>query len=213
MALNVGPDFKQRWLQVPEAVRQAYLEDFKRISDLLKPETSLDDWIAHDDEQQQYSLDKIATAYAELKAHLIQEAKIRHQRILEQKLAQKRAEQAAYAAQLQQDEVIKFAKETEKLTQLRQNLDQEICQYTARYQQNPEQTTTANQATQLLSQAEIQTQRENLKIRLELEADTLIEQAVTIFRAKLHSAAQEEIEYILKSADQIIDTSNENHQS
>ncbi|MFW1886642.1 hypothetical protein ACG9X8_20295, partial [Acinetobacter nosocomialis] len=39
---------------------------------------------------------------------------------------------------------------------------------------------------------------ESLRIRLELDAENLIEQSVTAFRAKLNSAAQEEIEYILK---------------
>jgi len=37
-------------------------------------------------------------------------------------------------------------------------------------------------------------------LRLELEAETQIEQAVTVFRARLHAAAQEEIDYILKNS-------------
>ncbi|HFF5136832.1 TPA: hypothetical protein ACGDMP_002861, partial [Acinetobacter baumannii] len=41
---------------------------------------------------------------------------------------------------------------------------------------------------------------ESVRVRLELEAESLIEQAVTVFRAKLHAAAQEEIEYILKNS-------------
>jgi len=42
---------------------------------------------------------------------------------------------------------------------------------------------------------------QSVRLRLELEAETLIEQAVTVFRAKLHQASQEEIDYILKNAD------------
>ncbi len=41
MALNVGPDFKQRWLNVPDAVRQAFIDDLSRVCDVLKPETGL----------------------------------------------------------------------------------------------------------------------------------------------------------------------------
>lgn len=200
MALNVGPDFKQRWLKAPEAVRQAYLDDLQRIYDVLKPETSLDDWIAYDEKQQQYSLEKIDVAYAELKAQLIEEAKIRHQKALEKKLADKRAEQEAYAAQLQKDEELKFAKETERLAQLRQNLDQEIHQYASRYTRNPEKIESHFNKAALTANLDIHSDLENLKIRLELEADLLIDQAITVLRAKLHAAAQEEIEYILKNS-------------
>lgn len=41
MALNVGQDFKKRWLNAPEAVRQTYQEDLARICDLLLPQTSI----------------------------------------------------------------------------------------------------------------------------------------------------------------------------
>lgn len=39
-----------------------------------------------------------------------------------------------------------------------------------------------------------------MRVRLELEAESMIEQAVTVFRAKLHAIAQDEIEYILKNS-------------
>ena len=48
VALNVGQDFKQRWLEAPEAVRQAYLDDLHRIFDILKPEVQLQAWIERD---------------------------------------------------------------------------------------------------------------------------------------------------------------------
>ena len=35
------PDFKQRWLNVPDAVRQAFIDDLSRVCDVLKPETGL----------------------------------------------------------------------------------------------------------------------------------------------------------------------------
>mgnify|MGYP006878622630 FL=1 len=37
-----------------------------------------------------------------------------------------------------------------------------------------------------------------MRVRLELEAETRIEEAVQQFRSQLQAAAQEEIEYILK---------------
>ena len=70
VALNVGQDFKQRWLEAPEAVRQAYLDDLHRIFDILKPEVQLQAWIERDKQEQQKSLQKIDVAYAELKAKL-----------------------------------------------------------------------------------------------------------------------------------------------
>ena len=46
MALNVGQDFKKRWLDTPEAVRQTFVDDLNRICDLLSPVTvSLTGWI------------------------------------------------------------------------------------------------------------------------------------------------------------------------
>ena len=201
MALNVGPDFKQRWLEAPEAVRQAYLDDLQRICDVLKPETLLDKWVVDDQQKQQKSLEKIDDAYAELKARLIEEAKIRHQEALERKLKQKRAEQEAYAKQLLIDEERRFAAETLKLEKLRYTVDHEIRQYASRYTKNPN--SVGYYLTQTLNRPEHEVidQIDSLKIRLELEADTLIEQAVTIFRAKLHTATKEEIEYLLQNLD------------
>ena len=45
MALNVGQDFKKRWLNTPETVRQTYQEDLARICDLLLPQTQIQTWI------------------------------------------------------------------------------------------------------------------------------------------------------------------------
>src|SRR5690606_11804909 len=96
VALNVGPDFKQRWLNVPEAVRQTFIDDLARICDVLQPETSLQEWLQHDQQQQQESERKVEAAYAQRKAELIEEARIRKQKALEKALADKRAEEQAY---------------------------------------------------------------------------------------------------------------------
>ena len=82
MALNVG-DFKQRWLNVPEAVRQTFIDDLSRICDILKPETSLEEWQSREQRLQQESERKIEAAYAQRKAELIEEARIRKQLALE----------------------------------------------------------------------------------------------------------------------------------
>ena len=201
MTLNVGSDFKQRWLTAPQAVRQTFMDDLHRICEVLQPETQLHHWIAEDQRAQQQSHEKIEQAYAELKARLIEEARQRRQLALEKKLEQQRAEQAAYAAQLQQDEVQRFAEQTQALELMRQSLDQEISNYTARYEQNPElPTVTFNQAVTAVSDDKIASELESVRLRLELEAETQIEQAVTVFRARLHAAAQEEIDYILKNS-------------
>lgn len=201
MTLNVGSDFKQRWLTAPQAVRQTFMDDLHRICEVLQPETQLHHWIAEDQRAQQQSHEKIEQAYAELKARLIEEARQRRQLALEKKLEQQRAEQAAYAAQLQQDEVQRFAEQTQALELMRQSLDQEISNYTARYEQNPELPgVTFNQAVTAVSDDKITSELESVRLRLELEAETQIEQAVTVFRARLHAAAQEEIDYILKNS-------------
>ena len=201
MTLNVGSDFKQRWLTAPQAVRQTFMDDLHRICEVLQPETQLHHWIAEDQRAQQQSHEKIEQAYAELKARLIEEARQRRQLALEKKLEQQRAEQAAYAAQLQQDEAQRFAEQTQALELMRQSLDQEISNYTARYEQNPELPgVTFNQAVTAVSDDKIASELESVRLRLELEAETQIEQAVTIFRARLHAAAQEEIDYILKNS-------------
>ncbi|WP_168460952.1 hypothetical protein [Acinetobacter sp. A1] len=201
MTLNVGSDFKQRWLTAPQAVRQTFMDDLYRICEVLQPETNLQNWIAQDQRAQQRSQSTIEQAYADLKARLIEEARQRRQLALEKKLEQQRAEQAAYAAQLQQDEAQRFAEQTQTLAIMRQSLDHEISTYTARYQKNPEfPALSFNKAALSVSDDQILSELESVRLRLELEAETQIEQAVTIFRARLHAAAQEEIDYILKNS-------------
>ena len=68
MALNVGRDFKQRWLNVPEAVRQTFIDDLGRICDVLQPDSNVQQWLEHDQKRQALSFERIETAYAERKA-------------------------------------------------------------------------------------------------------------------------------------------------
>lgn len=202
MALNVGQDFKKRWLNTPEAVRQTYQEDLARICDLLLPQTLIQTWVHHDEQAQRHSAQRIEKAYADLKAELIEQARIRKQLALEKALEEKRAAEAAYAAQLQADEERQFEQQTEHLAALRHHIDQEIADQTERYQVNPEQPSIdyAHVQHMVIKDEQIQSELESVRVRLELEAESMIEQAVTVFRAKLHAIAQDEIEYILKNS-------------
>ncbi|MBE9399930.1 hypothetical protein IQR32_00920 [Acinetobacter albensis] len=202
MALNVGQDFKQRWLNVPDAVRQTFIDDLYRVCNVLKPETNTQKWLEKDELAQKQSFEKMETAYAERKAQLIEDARLRRQHALEQSLANKRAAQKAFAESLQQDEVRQFIEQTQTLNFIRQNLERETQTYTARYHKNPE-GSALNFAKGILSiqDNQILSELESVRLRLELEAETLIEQAVTVFRAKLHQASQEEIQYILEHSD------------
>ncbi|MEN4984155.1 cell division protein BlhA [Acinetobacter modestus] len=202
MALNVGQDFKKRWLNTPETVRQTYQEDLARICDLLLPQTQIQTWIQLEEKAQLRSQQRIDQAYAHLKAELIEQARVRKQLALEKALAEKRAAQAAYAAQLQADELNQFEQQTENLVALRQHIDQEIAQQTERYQANPEQPSIDYAQAQRvrIDDQQILSELESVRVRLELEAENLIEQAVTVFRAKLHALAQDEIDYILKNS-------------
>ena len=203
MALNVGQDFKKRWLNTPETVRQTYQEDLARICDLLSPQTQIQTWVHHEEKAQLRSQQRIDQAYANLKAELIEQARIRKQLALEKALEEKRTAEAAYAAQLQADELNQFEQQTENLVALRHHIDQEMAQQTERYQANPEQPSidyAQGQRVQIDDQ-QIRSELESVRVRLELEAESLIEQAVTVFRAKLHALAQDEIDYILKNSE------------
>ena len=83
MVLNVGQDFKKRWLNTPEAVRQTFIDDLNRICDLLNPVTDVSNWLNNDQRHQQIAQLKIEQAYADVKAQLIEDARVRKQQALE----------------------------------------------------------------------------------------------------------------------------------
>lgn len=194
MALNVGPDFKQRWLNVPEAVRQTFIDDLARICDVLQPEISLQEWLAHDQQLQKESERKIEEAYAQRKAELIEEARIRKQQALEKALADKRAQEQAYIEQMKLDEERKYAEQTRTLELLRDSLNAEVLNYAARFEQNR----ILNSAQIKIDDTEILSELESTRLRLELEAETAIEETLVQLRNRLRAAAREEIDYILQ---------------
>ena len=198
MTLNVGQDFKKRWLGAPEAVREAFLNDLNRISDLLNPDSNIQAWLDNDQRAQQVAQLKVEQAYADEKARLIEAARVRKQQAFEKSLAEKRAEQDAFNQQLIKDELIRFQQQTQDLHALRQEIDQESRQYSDRYSKNPDEVVNFARGNLHIADDQIQNELESVRLRLELEAETQIEQAVKLFREKLKIAAQEEIEYILK---------------
>lgn len=200
MALNVGPDFKQRWLKVPEAIRQTFIDDLGRVCDVLNPSTDIQQWLVNDQQQQQVSFDKIESAYADLKAQLIEDARIRKQLALEKALEEKREAEQAYAEQLKRDEELRFAAQTQALTMMQHNLNREVQHYAARYHKNPETGLAGLSQSLSVSEGQMLSELESVRVRLELEAETQIEMAVSDFRAKLKAAAQEEIDYILDNS-------------
>lgn len=194
MALNVGPDFKHRWLNVPDAVRQAFIDDLSRVCDVLLPETQIQTWLEYDRRQQQRSFDKIDVAYAQRKAELIEAARVRKQQALEQALQAKRAEEQAYAEALKQDEERQFAVQTQILYQMTDVLALETNQHINRYAKNPPVLSAVGFP---LQDGQMRSELENVRIRLELEAEIAIEESLSALRKKLKQAAQEEIEYML----------------
>ena len=191
MALNVGPDFKQRWLNVPEAVRQVFIDDLSRVCDVLLPETKIEQWQQYDQQAQQQSFARIEDAFAVRKAELIEAARIRRQHALEKALAEKRAEEQAYVAALKADEERQFLEQTQLLNEISQHLKTDLHENLARYHKNPP--IGAN----IASSHDLVNELENVRIRLEIEAEMAIEEAVIAFRKKLKYAAHEEIEYLL----------------
>lgn len=201
MTLKVGQDFKKRWLNAPDAVRHAFLDDLSRISDLLHPDSEIQVWLENDQRAQQLAQLKVEHAYAEEKARLIEEARVRKQLALEKALSEKRAHQQAYDQSLVQDEMRQFQNQTTVLIKLRETLDLEISDYSARYTRNPSNVATQNKPKEnQLSDDKIKSELESLRLRLELEAENLIEESVQTFTAKLKIAAEDEISYILKQS-------------
>lgn len=199
MALDVGADFEKRWLNAPQAVRQTYIDDLSRICELFATDVRLENWLSYNKQAQRQSYERIENAYAELKAELVEQARIRRQHALERSLAKKRAQQQAYLDDLQLDERLQYQQQTQQLQALQQQLSQESHHYTERYTPTPKLRFEPNANTVI--SPEIQQALDNLKIRLELEAEGLIEQiqkSIQDLNQKIQQAADEEIRYILE---------------
>lgn len=202
MALNVGADFKTRWLKTPVDVRQTYIDELNHVCDLLSFDTDFPTWQKNDQELQVQSQARIENAYAAYKAELIEAARIREQHALEQSLHMQRQSQQAYIDALIEHETAKHKAQQQAGYDLQAALHHEYSQQAARYQKVSlamPASTTKNNKNKVL-QPEIQQVIENIQIRLELEAEGLmqqIQQAVSQLNHQLQDAAEEELDIAL----------------
>ena len=200
MALNVGQDFKQRWLATPPAVRQLYLDDLARICELLEPETQRQTWLDKELIASQNSQQRLVEAYAEYKAALIAAEKQRVQHALEARIEHKRAAQAQQLIELQNSAIQQREQQDQLLLLLRQQQQQALSTYIARYHKNPEQPYPYFNKAFKVPDTDMLTELDSVRLRLELETEVLIEAQVKAFRQQLKQAAQDEIELVLKNS-------------
>lgn len=200
MALNVGQDFKQRWLATPPAVRQLYLDDLARICELLEPETQRQTWLEKEHVVNQETEQRLVHAYAAHKAALIAAEKQRLQQAIEARIAANRAAHRQQLAELQQNELKQHEQQNQLLLLLRQQQQQALNTYIARYHKNPEQTYPYFNKAFKIPDSELINELDSVRLRLELEAEVFIEAQVAAFRQQLQQAAQEEIALALKNS-------------
>lgn len=204
MALNVGENFTQRWLAAPEAVRQTFSDELNHICELLDSNEHITKWQYQDAVLQQKNKKIIERAYAELKqqilaeqARLAEERKRQRQAALEQALAEKRALEAKQVAELEAQEQQQAQYQDAYLQQLAQELHQQSTS------SNLDSLRKFN--TQDVKQfnsiqhhdAPPTAEHQDLRTRLELEAEFYIEQTLQQLKTKLQAAAQEEIALIM----------------
>lgn len=198
VTLNVGQDFKKRWLNAPEIVRQTLLEDLTRIGELLKVETDLTHWLDHDLRSQQISQLKIEQAHIALKEQLIEAARQRKQHALEQSLISKRTAQQDYIQQLQQDEIEQFQQQQLTLQTIKEKIDADIMLYSSRFDQIQTPELDQGKSNERIATRHSEQEIANVRLRLELESEQIIQQALSALKMNLQQAAQEEINFILK---------------
>lgn len=204
MALNVGENFTQRWLATPEAVRQTFCDELNHICDLLDSTEHISKWQYQDAVLQQKNKKVIERAYAELEqqilaeqARLAEERKRQRQAELEQALAEKRALEAKQVAELEAQEQQQAQHQDAYLQQLAQELHQQSTSsnlYSLR-QFNTQDVKQFNSIQH--HDAPPTSEHQDLRTRLELEAEFYIEQTLQQLKTKLQAAAQEEIAMIM----------------
>ena len=204
MVLNVGENFTQRWLAAPEAVRQTFSDELNHICELLDSNEHITKWQYQDAVLQQKNKKIIERAYAELKqqilaeqARLAEERKRQRQAALEQALAEKRALEAKQVAELEAQEQQQAQHQEAYLQQLAQELHQQSTSWNLdslrKFNTQDVKQFNSIQHHNASSTAEHQ----DLRTRLELEAEFYIEQTLLQLKTKLQAAAQEEIALIM----------------
>lgn len=197
MSLNIGENFKQRWLDTPEAVRQTFCDELQHICELLEPETPFQRWQHQEAILQQKYRKIIEKAYAELKqqilaeqARLAEERRLKRQAELEQQLADKRALEQARLELLRIQEQQQIQKDQLQLQQIAKDLEHELrvnsAAEIARFD--------ASQSKQFNRQ---KLSLDEIKLRLEIESEQMIDNMLYNLRLQLKAAAREEIELLL----------------
>lgn len=204
MALNVGENFTQRWLATPEAVRQTFCDELNHICDLLDSTEHISKWQYQDAVLQQKNKKVIERAYAELEqqilaeqARLAEERKRQRQAELEHALAEKRALEAKQVAELEAQEQQQAQHQDAYLQQLAQELHQQSTSSNldSLRQFNTQDVKQFNSIQH--HDAPPTSEHQDLRTRLELEAEFYIEQTLQQLKTKLQAAAQEEIAMIM----------------
>ena len=204
MALNVGENFTQRWLATPEAVRQTFCDELNHICDLLDSTEHISKWQYQDAVLQQKNKKVIERAYAELEqqilaeqARLAEERKRQRQAELEHALAEKRALEAKQVAELEAQEQQQAQHQDAYLQQLAQELHQQSTSSNldSLRQFNTQDVKQFNSIQH--HDAPPTAEHQDLRTRLELEAEFYIEQTLQQLKTKLQAAAQEEIAMIM----------------
>ena len=204
MALNVGENFTQRWLATPEAVRQTFCDELNHICDLLDSTEHISKWQYQDAVLQQKNKKVIERAYAELEqqilaeqARLAEERKRQRQAELEHALAEKRALEAKKVAELEAQEQQQAQHQDAYLQQLAQELHQQSTSSNldSLRQFNTQDVKQFNSIQH--HDAPPTAEHQDLRTRLELEAEFYIEQTLQQLKTKLQAAAQEEIAMIM----------------
>ena len=204
MALNVGENFTQRWLATPEAVRQTFCDELNHICDLLDSTEHISKWQYQDAVLQQKNKKVIERAYAELEqqilaeqARLAEERKRQRQAELEQALAEKRALEAKQVAELEAQEQQQAQYQDAYLQQLAQELHQQSTSSNldSLRKFNTQDVKQFNSIQH--HEAPPTAEHQDLRTRLELEAEFYIEQTLQQLKTKLQAAAQEEIALIM----------------
>lgn len=181
-------DFQQRWHNTPMIIRQVYQNDLARIEQLFDLDTEFTEWKEQEKDARQYSQQLIEQSYQEIIADLTQRNQELTQLILEKRLNQKRAEEQAHLEALEQEEQQRIVQQDKQLLVLNQKLQNEREAYVDRYLPNMPHTTYLTEVSQ----------QEDLRLRLEMEAELLIQATVQQFRQQLRQIAKEEIDYLLK---------------
>lgn len=201
---NFDKDFNRRWAETPAMVRQVLQNDLARLEQLLDPDTDFEKWKTQELKSRLQSNQMIEQTYLDIKQNLKLTKQNLLQMVLEKKLAQKRADEIAHQQKLQQEEIQQNLKQIQTLQHIGTQVQQESQNYAERYGKTMPSAVPLNPTDQNYI--------ENLRLHLEFETETFIQQAVQDYRQSLRQIAQEEIELLLLQAEENLEKLKQNNQ-